>query len=294
MTYDFIDTYFNTLEEKTFLSRYINQFYIYARKNLSSRLSRRTLYLMVRNIEGFEKFMFYQYPLIKNINDINEHHINEFKSFCIDGLNNDNRTVNSKLTALRYFFDYITKEKIIDYNICLNIKKLKNNDSQYLNYLNNRDLNILFSEMRMINYGERDVLISKLIVSTGALIQSVLNIRMEDLDINNKSVVIDNINYPISSSTFKTLSNYLSLRRDLDSKKSNYLFLSRTGNAYQIRSFQTSFKRAITNTSIPVNSSPIVLRNTFRVAEEAHLKKLITKNRIELFSDTKNPLHNLI
>lgn len=300
MQYSFLDKYNNDLEETTFLSNQIKRFYYFAIRNYRDKLDKRTIYIIMRQIEGFEKFMFYQFSSVNNINEINEDHLAAFKDFCINGLKNAKKTVNSKLTSLRYFFKYLSEEGLIQYNIALNIKKYKIVENDTPTHFNSSDLTILFSEMRKIRYGARDIAISKIILTTGIEINDVLNLKLGQLDLGTKTLIISDKVYPLGDNLLTDLKEYLILRNEIDIKNSDYIFLSKRGTPYSLRSFQILFKKAMTNTEIPVELSPRFLRTTFlynmaKVIKEEELREIASQDKVgQYYKLLKNPLQNII
>lgn len=300
MKYSFLDIYNNELEEPTFLSNEIKRFYYFAIRKYRDKLDKRTIYIIMGQIEGFEKFMFHQFPSINNISDLNEDHLAAFKDFCINGLENAKRTVNSKLTSLRYFFQFLSEEGLIQYNIALNIKKYKIIENDIPTHFNSSDLTILFSEMRKIRYGVRDIAISKIILTTGIEIKDVLDLKLGQLDLDTKRITISDKVYPLGDNLLIDLKNYLNLRNEIDVKNSDYIFLSKRGTPYSVRSFQILFKQAMTNTEIPVELSPRFLRTTFlynmaKVIKEEELREIASQDKVgQYYKLLKNPLQNII
>lgn len=300
MVYKFLNDYDGPLLNDTFLSDRIKKFFAYANFYYQNKLDKRTIYLMVRHIEAFEKFMYYQFPQIQDIQSITETQISDFRDFCSNGLKNDKKTVNSKLTSLKYFFKYLTEEGLIKYNIVLNITKLKNPQSKKPTFFKSSDLKVLFSEMRTFQYGVRDIVISKIVLTTGLEIQEILNLKLSNIDIENKNIIIKDKVYPIGDNLMMDFKDYLNIRKDLNINNSNFLFLSKVGTVYSARSYQTLFKRAITNTNIPTHFTPRYLRSTFlynmaRVTREEDLRVIAEQNQLHHYYELlKNPLQNLI
>lgn len=303
MVYNFLNLY-KDFNEDTFLSEAIKKFYYYSVNYYKDNLDKRTIILFIRNLEGFEKFLFFQYPNIKNIKEIEEEHILAFRDFCKDGLNNSNKTINYKITSLKYFFDYLANnEKIIPYNKVLNIKnlRLKTIESNTPNIISSSNLKILFEEMRNSIYGCRDITISKLILTTGIDIEIILKLKESDLDIINKTITICGEIYPLSDNTIKDLREYLNLRYTLNTNNSNYLFLNKYGTNYTSRSYQLFFRKAVVNCpNIPNETTPRNLKATFiynmaKVVEENELKEITNQNKVDhYYSFLKNPLQDII
>lgn len=298
MEYDYIELYKKPLLHETFLTKYIKMFYRYAIDNCN--LDERTLYLYIRNLEQFEKFIKFEFKDIKSINDIEEEHIEKYKDFCTNGLNNREKSVNGKLTALRYFFQYLADEEVIKYNIVLNIKKYKIDVKEYPDIFKNGELKRLFAAMREHRYGIRDVVISKIILLTGLEVAEVINLTIDNIDIDNKLIILNSRAYPLGNEISKDIRDYLLIRRELDVKGSIELFLNQKGLPYSIRSYQLLFKQCVIKADIPKKLSPRHLRTTFlfnmaKVLEEEEIRKVVDQTKIDhYYKLLKNPLQNLI
>ena len=301
MMYDFLYKYKVPLQEKTFLSKTINSFYYYAIKYYQDKLDKPTIQIMINQIQGFEKFMYFQYPELSIISDINESHVLAFRDFCYEGLKNTIKTVNKKLTSLKYFFKYLVDMKLIKYNITLNVSKLRLAQNRKPTIFTTSELKVLYSEMKKLKYGIRDLVITKLVLTTGIKIQDILKLSISQIDMDNKLLIYKTNPYPLGEEVLKNIQEYLYLRtNELDKCYSDYLFLSNTGNIYQIRSYQMQFKAAMLDTSIAPTLSPRFLRTTFlynmaKVVEEEELRDLTNQNKLNQYYDyLKNPLQNLI
>ena len=224
--YDFLYKYKVPLQEKTFLSKTITSFYYYAIKYYQDKLDKPTIQIMINQIQGFEKFMYFQYPELSIISDINESHVLAFRDFCYEGLKNTIKTVNKKLTSLKYFFKYLVDMKLIQYNITLNVSKLRLAQNRKPTIFTTSELKVLYSEMKKLKYGIRDLVITKLLLTTGIKIQDILKLSISQIDMDNKLLIYKTNPYPLGEEVFKNIQEYLYLRtNELDKCYSDYLFL---------------------------------------------------------------------
>lgn len=298
MEYDYIELYKKPLLHETFLTKYIKSFYKYAIDNYE--LDDKTLYIYIRNLEQFEKFIKFEFKDIKSITEIEEEHIERYKDFCINGLKNREKSVNGKLTALRYLFSYLADEEVIRYNIALNIKKYRIEAKEYPDIFKTGELKRLFDAMREARYGLRDIVISKLILLTGLEVAEIVNLTIDNIDIENKLVLLNGKTYPLGNEILKDLRDYLLVRRELNIKESVSLFLNQKGLAYSIRSYQIFFKQCVIKADIPKRLSPRHLKTTFlynmaKVLREEELKKVVDQTKIDhYYKLLENPLQNLI
>lgn len=297
--YTYLEDYKLNINLNTFLSDEIKNFYIFAMDYYKYELDKRTIYLIIRHIESFEKFLYFEYPGLININELSELHINEFKDFCLNGLKNSKKTINSKLTSLKYFFNYLYRKNIIPYNFVLNINKYKVYTNNSPKIFNSSDLKLIFNEMRKNIYGCRDISICKLVLTTGVDIKDVLMLKVTDISLADKTFRINNKSYPLGDNLLTDLTEYLYIRNGINKNDSNYLFLSRNGTPYSLRSFEIFFKKAITDTNC-YNLSPKFLKTTFlyNMAKVTHiedLKNLTNQTKLEhYYKLLDNPLLNII
>lgn len=299
--YEFLSDYKLPLHEKTFLSKSITAFYYYSIKYYQDKLDKSTIQIMLNQIEGFKKYLHFQFPNISVISDINETHIISFRDFCYEGLKNTIKTVNKKLTSLKYFFKYLVDKDLIKYNITLNVSKLRLSQNKKPTIFTTTELKILFCEMKKLKHGIRDLVITKLVLTTGIKIQDLLKLTLKDIDMDNKLLINKGNIYPLGEEVYKNIKEYLILRTNVLNKcSSDYLFISSLGNIYSIRSYQIQFKSAILDTTIPPTLSPRFLRTTFlynmaKELDEKELKNLTKQTKLDQYYDyLKNPLHNLI
>lgn len=302
MIYDFIDVYTNDKKTTHILNQYIYDF-IYHLKQ-SEKLNQKTVYLNIKYVELFDKYLFY-YSKDTKITDINESTIEAYKDFCSNGLKNNNKTVNKKLNTLTKFFKYLTIYKhIYPYNIMLNVPLLKNEEEKKPTVFTTSQLLLLFNEMREYIYGHRDIVISKMILETGMLTRDVLDIKLDQISVKDRTLTVSAADkyklYDLSSNLIADLIQYLSIRSMLDKSTSPYLFLSMRGNKYSIRSYQIFFREAVARCDFAETYLPRHLRSTFlynmsKLVSEERLKQISSQNRVTQYYELNdNPLRNLI
>lgn len=318
MNYLYLNEYKNLKSIKTFLSKEINQYFYSVNNNIkkgSEKINTSTLKVRISNIIKFEKFLYCAYPEIDSINVLCEKHIESFKDFCKKALKNSNKSVNIKLTSLKYFFDFLCKKNVIAYNYVLNVKTFKVLENDYPPILSTTQISLLFNELRKNKYGERDVLISKMILFTGKKISDIFNLTINDINLQKKIVTINDLTLTLTDSLYDSFSKYLSLRNDLDKNYSINLFLAKSGKKYSIRAYQLAFKAAILNIdTIEEKISPKNLKYTFiynivKIQDDIDIVKDITNqeklehyyqlankksNKKVIESIYKNPLNSII
>ncbi|MVX63624.1 tyrosine-type recombinase/integrase [Clostridium chromiireducens] len=307
--YDFIDSYIKDKKITHILNNHIYGFIHYLKKTSrlkgeEKEINRKTLYLHIKYVELFDKFLYYSYPSMK-LDEINENTINEYKQFCLRGLKNNNKTLNKKLNVLNKFFGYLTKYKnLYSYNIMLNVEYEKNEEEHKPTIFTTSNLKLLFDTMRDYIYGQRDIVISKLILETGMLTRNILDIKIDQLSKTDKTIIMKSKSnmptlYKLSNTLYEELNDYLKLRDLLDVNCSPYLFLSKRGNKYSIRSYQLFFAEAIRRCDFASTYTPRHLRSTFmynisKLVSEERLKEITSQNKVKHYYELNdNPLRNI-
>ena len=300
MEYKFLSVFNEPLIDDTYMTSLIKNFYCYAINYYQNKFTKRTMYIYLRYIESFERFMYYQFENINNVRDIKEEHILAYKDFCIDGLKNTKRTINNKLTALKLFFKYLQENDLVLYNVVLNVTLYKIDTKEFPEVIKTSELLILFDSFRKLQYGIRDLVICKIILNLGFDISETLKLHLDAIDVENKSLTYNDNIYPLGDNLLVDIKNYLEVRNQLDKNNSSYLFLNSIGNLLSIRSFEQHFKKAIVNTNLPLKYSARYLKSTFlfnmaKVLSEDELKRISNQNKLShYYKLLDNPINNLI
>ncbi|WP_315069223.1 tyrosine-type recombinase/integrase [uncultured Clostridium sp.] len=297
-----IDLFLNDKKTTHILNSYIYSFIKIMKK--SKILNQKTLYLHIKYIELFDRYLFYYKPDLE-LKDINENVIKEYKEFCSNCLKNNNKTVNKKLNSLNKFFKYLTNyKKLYSYNFMLNVPMLRNEEEKKPTIFKTSELLLLFDVMRSYIYGYRDISISKIILETGMLTKDILELKTTQISIEDMTLTIITNNkkhiYNLSGNLIHDLNQYLSLRATLNKLDSPFLFLSLRGNRYSIRSYQIFFEEAVRKCNLESTYSPRHLRSTFlyhmsKIVSEERLKMIAAQEQVKQYYElSSNPLRNLI
>lgn len=114
--------------------------------------------------------------------------------------------------------------------------------------------------------GTRNLAIIDLLISTGIRIGEICSIKLNDINIVNKTLLIhgkgrkERLLYLSSEETIKNIKKWLEIRSN---HLSNYLFLNRYGNPLTIHSIEDIFYKYRDLSKINPNSTPHYLRHTF-------------------------------
>jgi len=280
--------------------------YMFANKSYKNR----TVSEELNYLHNFDTFLKLAYPTLTDIKELKDTHIKSFQRFCIDYLNNKNKTFNKKLRAIRKFLDYITLVRHkLEYNPASKLAYLKNEKETPPGFIPIEKLKSIINSMDELRYGIRDKCITKFIAYMGLHLQEVFDLRVDNLDMKNKKIVItregSECSFPISDNLYIPLKEYLHLRNDFLSSSetgyTNYLFLSHTGNEYTQRAYQYKFKLALDIAGINKNFTPRNLRASFgyymaQQNNEDTLKKVLNQQKVSQYFAMEiktNPLVNI-
>ena len=114
--------------------------------------------------------------------------------------------------------------------------------------------------------GTRDLAIIDLLISTGIRIGEVCSIKLDDINILDKTLLIhgkgrkERLLYLSSAETINNIKKWLDIRSN---HLTNYLFLNRYGNPLTIHSIEDIFYKYRDLSKINPNSTPHYLRHTF-------------------------------
>ena len=138
---------------------------------------------------------------------------------------------------------------------------------KYLNYNDIEDL--LKIPNRQDTLGLRNALILELLYSTGIRVSELSNIRLKDININEREIRILGKGSKERIVIFgkvclELLNVYVKTsRKKLLSKENEYLLLNKNGGKLSVRGIQMIVENVLKESSIKYNISPHTLRHTF-------------------------------
>jgi len=178
-------------------------------------------------------------------------------------------TVSRKISSLRSFYRFLANNRITD-NSSFDLLKLPKKEKKLPRYFEYNELLDLF-DVPDINtpLGERNRLILELLYATGIRVGELVNIKISDIDLGDRTIYIlgkgnkERIVY-FNEVTLKYLKKYLSNGRvKLNKSNSPYLFLNNRGNQITTRGIQDVLDKIIKKTSLSKNISPHMIRHSF-------------------------------
>lgn len=184
--------------------------------------------------------------------------------------NYNRNTISRKLSAIKSFYNYFKKEGIIKQSPVNNISYPKKALTlpKFLQY---SELETLFSVPDINNaYGQRDRLILELLYATGLRVSELVNIKLDDIDINNSEIrvlgkgSVERVVY-FGEYAKDIMELYIRDGREklLKGRVSDYLFINNKFNKLTDRGVRFILDKILEKTSIKVKISPHSLRHTF-------------------------------
>ena len=220
-------------------------------------------------ISDISFFLSYISSMNKKVTDVDKNIVRNYLKILSD-LKYKNSTIARKLSSLRSYFAYLLANKKIKNNIfnLINNPKKEKKLPNFLTYQEFEDL--IFSIDNNDIYAKRNKLILELLLASGLRVSELVNIKLEDIDINNKSIRVvgkgskERIVY-FNLHTETSLKDYLDNSRSklLKNKKSNYLFINNKSTKLTREGVFEIINKIATKANIKHHLSPHVLRHTF-------------------------------
>ena len=220
-------------------------------------------------ISDISFFLSYISSMNKKVTDVDKNIVRNYLKILSD-LKYNNSTIARKLSSLRSYFTYLLANKKIKNNIfnLINNPKKEKKLPNFLTYQEFEDL--IFSIDNNDIYAKRNKLILELLLASGLRVSELVNIKLEDIDINNKSIRVvgkgskERIVY-FNLHTETSLKDYLYKSRSklLKNKKSNYLFINNKSTKLTREGVFEIINKIATKANIKHHLSPHVLRHTF-------------------------------
>lgn len=181
----------------------------------------------------------------------------------------NNSSIDRKLSALRGFYKYLANEKVIEQNVFSLLSGLKK-EKKLPRYFEYNELEELFSVPDSNDmFGQRDLLLLELLYATGVRVGELTNIKVKDIDLSSRSILILGKGNKERYVTFgdycyEAMQRYLSDGYILiNSKNEDYLFLNKNGGKLTERGVRYILDQLIKKTTLNKNISPHMLRHSF-------------------------------
>jgi len=234
--------------------------YLKIEKNYSSL----TIINYGKDLNIFLKFL--EENKINEYSEIDYQLIRKFLEFLYEE-DYSKKSIARHISSLRSFFKYLLKEDIIKNNpmILISNPKLDKKLPKYLYYEEMEK--ILSIPDRNTPLGMRDLTILEMLYSTGVRVSELVNIKIEDIDFNERTIkILGKGNKERIVLYSKVLSNYLNdylIKRSTFNPNHNYLFINKFGNKLTDRGVRLIIDNILKKGSVNFHISPHMIRHTF-------------------------------
>lgn len=174
-------------------------------------------------------------------------------------------SINTRIRALKAYFNFLDKNKIISINPMKEIKQMRNRQ-RIIETLDDREIEKIASTIRNEKsfVGVRDITIFMVMLDTGIRLSELTGIQLEDLR-DNELIIRETKNLLqrtvyLSMRTQQQIKVYLRLRGKVTS---NYLFINEYDRQLKNRGIQNRFEKYKKLANIEKQFSPHILRHTY-------------------------------
>lgn len=192
-------------------------------------------------------------------------HIDRYIDYISEG--NGSGIVNAKLSAVTDLYKYMMKNKMVKSNPCSSDMKLKVDKKDTVIFMTEDEVSKIKSNATAskVKYKNRDLCIITLGCATGLRVSAIVNIDIEDIDFNDKSItVIEKGNKKrqvlIGNNTIRTIRTWMSDREKICGNNSGALFISQKHNRIAVRTVQDMIHNA--SSGMEKHITPHKMRST--------------------------------
>lgn len=200
----------------------------------------------------------------KELKDIKVEDLRKYLKYLYDK-KYSNSTVSRKISSLKSFFKYLYNENIIKNNPMDLIGSPKK-EKKLPNYLNYEDLDKLLNTPDLNTPdGIKDALILELLYSTGIRVSELCNIKINDVNFNDKKILIlgkgnkERYTY-FGSKCEKLIKSHIECNHK---NTTNYLLQNKHGNKLNERMVRTYINNNLKKSQISTLVTPHTLRHTY-------------------------------
>ncbi|RAJ13376.1 tyrosine-type recombinase/integrase [Olleya aquimaris] len=235
---------------------------------LEKKYSELTVNAYKKDIQSFLDFLNEE----NQHNTINEVNYPQIRTWIVSLVEKKitNRSINRKISALNSFFKFLLKIEEIKTNPLVKHKALKTSKKVQIPFSEQEVANVLDQINHNQSFeGLRNKLIIELFYSTGIRRIELINIKLKDVDLENKTIkILGKRNkervIPLLKLVTESITSYLIQRNQLENiSDKEYLFLTKKG----VKIYETLVYRIINDyfsiASSKVKKSPHILRHSF-------------------------------
>ena len=183
-------------------------------------------------------------------------------------------TISRTISALKNFFEFLKREKLIEDNPAISIHSPKQIKKSPL-ILSENEVNLLMKQTDENSFkGSRDQALLELLYSSGIKVTELINIKINDINLNAGIINIEGTKkriVPLSQYANNAIRNYLTNFRNKRCKEDNeFLFVNISGETISRQGIWKVLKYYEKKMQLNKELSPQILRNSFAVHLLSH------------------------
>ena len=235
---------------------------------LEKKYSQLTVTAYKKDISAFQQYL-EDSSSNKDLKEVSYQDIRQWIIHMVN-LGMSNRTVNRKVSALNSFYKYLIKIEEISSNPLSTHKALKTSKKNQIPF-SETEINAVLNTISHAQTfeGARNKLIIELFYATGIRRIELINIKLKDIDLENKTVkILGKRNkerlIPLIQTIITSINQYLNYRDQLEnSNQCDYLLVTQKG----VKLYETLVYRIIKDyfsvVTSKIKKSPHILRHSF-------------------------------
>ncbi len=214
--------------------------------------------------------------------DLNHIDVNILKSFISELFDRSNKinkrpknfrrdystkSISRKISTVKAFFKYLKRKKYIDKNpaSALIFPKQK---KKIPYFFSQNEITKLLDDRNFIDLKILDKAVIELFYSTGMRLSELINLMINDVNFDNKTVKVTGKGnkiriIPFGKKAETALNNYFQIRDICNIKKSDFLFLNKKGNKLYPMNVYRQITQNLSKVSESKKKSPHILRHSF-------------------------------
>ena len=243
---------------------YIDDFINYIRTIRNYSDYTETNYLL--DLDNYEEFL---KKNKLNFKKISYNDITKYNKYLKEDLKLSSSSIARHLSSLRSFYNYLLSENIVSDNPFKLVSSPKK-EIKLPNYMKYKEFEEMINTCDDSILGIRNRCLLEILLSTGARIGELINIKLSDINISSKEIKVlgkgnkERIVY-INDHTVDALKKYLRNSRPLllNNKRSDNLFINHIGGNLTTRGVREILDNIIKKSSLNIKVTPHMFRHTF-------------------------------
>jgi len=234
------------------------------------RYSKHTIISYETDLKQFQEFLLTQYH-IDDIRNADHHLVRSWLVFLFQN-NKSVSSINRKISSLKSFYKYLIREGHTDTNPMLKVTSPKSG-TKVPEFVKEKDMELLLQNTDFGNdfEGVRNKLIIETFYSTGVRISELININIQDINLEEKTVkILGKRNKerltPLSAYLVNSIKNYLFIRDNICAENNitlPYLFVTKQGKQTYSKLVYRIINKYLSYVSSNTKKSPHTLRHSF-------------------------------